>query len=203
MGNIAKRMLREHDLQIHQVEIAEGRGTVVDVTRESILMDDRLANMPFRWMVTLATGVAKSSMCQVVYYDKARTLSFIGRPMDIEVAKTLYIFLRDQMKIMANYAAQYKNPNRVHAMAYKPAYLHGLSIRVQQRLVEDFERAQREERGVGALVLLWDKAIVNYMQENMRVKTDRSQYRPNNHTDAYRQGYHDGDSVRIRKEVQS
>lgn len=197
---LAQKMLREYNLEIHQVESAQGKGSSVDVTREFVLMDDKLKNMPFRWMVEIGAGVAETCMCQVLFSSYSRTLTFIGRPTDIAVAKTLYSYLRDQCKEMANYAASDPRVNvyREHSLAFKPPYLFGLACRVRERLEEEHYEAQRKQTTVGAMVRVWKEAISTYVQKEYPHLKSGERYRPV-HGWAVNAGYRDGDKVSLQK----
>ncbi len=196
----AQELLKKYNLDLHEVEKREGKGTGVDVTQESILMDSSLRNMPFQWMVRLATGVGEVTQCDVLYYTVSRTLIFIGRPTSIEVAKVLYVYLRDQMKQMAEWAARSPSTNYrgLHVSAFKPAYLWGMACRVAERLQDSQKKSEVESSTYGALVFQFKDAIEKYKEESFgKIHTNKTQYRPNIHYFAISQGRKDGEKINL------
>lgn len=193
---LAQKLLRDHNLEIHEVEKIQGEGTGVDVTRESFLMADRLGYQPYRWMVTLGDAIAKTSFCSCVFNGTVRTLTFIGRPGDIAVAKMLYEFVRDQIKELGD--SESRRQTMTHPLAFKAPFLTGCADRVHDRILEDFERAKREERGVGALVLVHDVRIKEYMVKHFPKLRNASAYHVNaEHFGAYYAGRAAGERVQI------
>lgn len=93
-------LLRE-GLDLEQVRKATPNANGTAVLHDTIDMGIE-ARGAFQWCLLLAGIVSHVTMTSYVYTLRSRSLSFIGRPTNVESAKRLYVFLRDQIVWLAH-----------------------------------------------------------------------------------------------------
>jgi hypothetical protein len=152
---------------------------------------------PFRWMVVTAQGVGDVTFVEVLYTISMRTFTFVGTPTDIQAAKELYWWLRDQIERLGEEEMRrVKNDRSIwNKKTYRNNFLVACAGRVSARLREE-QRRQLDIQNAHALVRVSSEANKEYMKANMKVKFESFNALPwNADRQAFEAGREAGDRV--------
>jgi len=136
----AQQLLFKYNLEMADVEKFELPSQEAEkMVEEWVSLDaGNFNNQPKEWKIRLASAVARNNFCEILV--ATCSVIFLGKKLDIEVCKELYAFIVSQAEALATEATvAYKRSNpylREHPMRFKNNFLHGLVVRVTQRLKE-------------------------------------------------------------------
>lgn len=176
---MAKGYLKSYGLDMSDVELQQdvhasmGKGNVNRVGRLHT------------WEKMLANCCAELCDTRVVVMPVGDlwTLMYIGMKQDVELSVILFEDFSAKLKLIAvsKYASLYDR--------YR--YLEGITCRLVDRANELSAEAKSDTPTYGALVVVKDHEIQDYMDQEIG-KTQKAQLRPQQGSEAFTQGYHDG-----------
>lgn len=162
----ARELLVKYNLEIAEVMVSKADDGVIE--------DDIpfLTKIKSDWEVKLAGGIACAMFCKLLI--GYRTLSFVGRPVDVESAKYTFNNIRLKLQALAQertaeytkeYTAKYGMSPRwtsgsSHPKAWRMSWIYGAVRGVILKLKESMEA---DENDVKAIVLVTDKLIEGYI----------------------------------------
>lgn len=143
--------------------------------------------------------IAKWNLCRVYAFDKdGKNALIIGTSENIEICKMIYevvleIFLREGKR-------KYKIGVREQGLdTYLREFLRGCAKGLDLKFKSEREEIEKKEIGTSALVIVNDKAVVDYVQTKFKMAKSRSQTYKRN--DAFYDGVQTGRNVELNKKV--
>lgn len=172
----AQELLLQYNLSMAQVESTdfEKRERVSHEYRE-IFRQNKI-----NWKVDLANTVATANLCHIL--TSGRSLIWIGKPSNIEVAEYLWATLADDLEsicdrrwneivklremerdtgisVFTDYSLRY-----VHGKTWKNSFYYGALNTISQRLNET-KKNLRVDENMNALIVLSDKEVETYIKK--------------------------------------
>jgi len=183
-------MLIRHNLTLQQVE-QETRTKPAYEVKDHRLQENRVNRA---WERSLHHGVAKANQCESIYWKLTDPphMRIVGRAHNIEMTHTMFVYLREQIKLLARTAAEYsENPT-----AYRRAFCLGAVDTIRDRLRETTNTIQRETAQNNALMIVEQQLVKSAVRDILgptRRSTTRSSYSSGSGFSAGRQaGHHIG-----------
>jgi len=184
-------------LTLHKLELADIEGHFSKKRQSDEVIGDTLSMnvskwQPWQWQVILADGVAQACYCRTVFFH-GQSITFIGAKEDVQVAKELFLWLKDQIYRLGIEESNL-NSFRMHPLKFRPNFWVGCSKRVAHLLFWKREDMERENAKVTALVKMSDALNDEYIERvyedlrTVRVGQTSSRW-------AASQGYEAGDRV--------
>ena len=224
----AQEILFKYNLELGDVELLSKEGeNIASPVREHPFSE--IEGHATHWQTRLATAVAKTSLCVPLSQRRRRLgddgqmhdyerLVFVGRPMDIELAKLTLDFLTEKvLKLAKAYLAESvgegdhpgsKNTYRNYS-SMREAYLDGLTAAIALRLNALFLARRNAGENSKSLVVRREAEIEDYLTEKHggALPKTRSLHREMNAAleamtseaaaEAYEAGLWDGETVPI------
>lgn len=154
---MAERMMRQHNIDIADLETASGKATAYSWATSVMPIGERASRMTWRpmWIGFLAGGIGKFCDCKVIWSsndDYGHCIKFQGEEHDIEYCAWLFKRLRD-----SGYAEAY-----VVTGKHRDTFRNAFAIRLQDRmnvLRKERDTAMREATTItgNALVVVQNK----------------------------------------------
>jgi hypothetical protein len=192
-----QRLLTKYNLEMEDVSAhtPEEREDHFTMAHDRVPMGPS-SNQSYIWCLTLAHGVARATFCNYLYGRQFRNITFIGRKVDVQVAKDLYKFLSDQMMRIA-WDESHKQ-DRIHPQRFRTSFLEGCALRVSTRLI----KALDEEVEVTALSIRSEEANKQYISKYWP-KLSHAQIFSDRRTNegAFNQGYEKGASIKLKRDT--
>jgi hypothetical protein len=186
----AQALLTEHNLSEAAVNLDEGDSSV---THSGISMGGARLTV---WLLTLGQGVAKGCYCTCL--SGRDRLVFVGRPTDVETAKDLFAWLKEQGERFLLESLP-KRPARIHQQTWRASFLQGYAEFVSGRLILAAREntAQHGEAGT-ALVRHSEAQNVAYAERELAVgKAKKKVNAANANIRAYYAGMEAGNKVAL------
>lgn len=156
------------------------------------------------WVKGLLIHVAEGFECQHIIrrrYGSSTILSFIGTPVDVQVAIYTFQFLYRQLhRFVERALPRLKRENRGWSTAaLKYAYLDGAVKRIGERFREQTKSIRAAERdGCKDLVVAKDRIINDYMAASFpNIRLERGRRRVTSAA-AFEKGYRDASAIDLR-----
>lgn len=163
-AEMLQKLLTSHNLSMADLEM---KGAAAPGVREE---KQDLGKAAFQWKLDLARGIADHYFCHaIINYDK--TITFIGRPDNIESLKMLYAWLVDQIKRIAKDARTEhltETGEHIDPLRWQVNFGMGAVDRLIRRLAE----AKVTAPSTTALVLHHKSEISDYMEEHYGRRID-------------------------------
>lgn len=191
----AMELVTKYNLDMAQIAVETGeKGSPVE--HDTFPMGER-SSIAWSWMVNIGMAVGRACYCKTLFHERRRNLTYIGKPANIVLAKTLYRFLQGQMLIMAESAS--RAPGQyMHRSRFKSSWLLGASEKVNIRLQE--KRLQEEAENCQTTALVVSTAAENNAYCDNEFDTVESKYKYDPAKKALMQGYRDGDHITLEQE---
>ena len=174
------------------------------------------------WKVRLGFAFGNYSLCKVL--SSGTYMRFIGRKVDVAVTKEMYGWVIEQCEALATQALNdfqktkvyyrglstsnkmvydIEHPNheiRSHGGKWKNNFLHGMTVRIVERLRDHWNELKTQDAQSTAMVLVSEGAIQDYIKEQFpRLGTRRVATKLGAGT---RAGYAAGSKVALNKNQQ-
>lgn len=163
-----QELLTEHNLSIADLE---KRGAAVPPVGESA---HDLGKAGFTWKLDLAETIADHYFCYAVVSRYRKTVSFVGRPDNVESLQMLYAWVIDQVKrISADERVKHKEETGEHIDPLRWQVNFGLGVvgRLGRRLAEMREREARDSKCT-ALVIHHKTEISDWLEAKGESRID-------------------------------
>lgn len=144
-----QELLTEHNLSIADLE---KRGAAVPPVGESA---HDLGKAGFTWKLDLAETIADHYFCHAVVSRYRKTVSFVGRPDNVESLQMLYAWVIDQVKrISADERVKHRKETGEHIDPLRWQVNFGLGVvgRLGRRLAEMREREAQDSKCMALVV---------------------------------------------------
>lgn len=168
-----QRFLTEYNLSISDLE-SKGAAKVVAVTESGI----DLGKAAFRWKLDLAEEIAEHYFCVGIVSRYRKTVTFAGRPENVEALKMLYTWVVDQIKRLSSEsrkAHQVEHSEHVDPLRWQVNFGVGAVERLMSRL--NVAKAEADS-STTALAIHHAKEISDYTEKkyNRRYDGQESEY---------------------------
>jgi hypothetical protein len=154
-------------LTLHKLELADIEGHFSKREKSDEVIEDTLSMkvskwQPWQWQVLLAGGVARACYCRLIFIG-GKSITFIGAREDAQVAKELFLWLKDQIYRLGIEESNL-NAWRMHPLKFRPNFWVGCSRRVSDLLFWKREDMERENAKVTTLVKMSDALNDEYVK---------------------------------------
>lgn len=129
---MAQKIIDEHkldinDLNFDQQQKEEDNEPVVDFRDDPMDLDAR--NFHFRWLMNLASGIARLNQCRVLQRRGSlySSILILGRPSDVATVRYLYAWLKQEV-------FRLDKTQIGHSYTYRRSYCLGVVDTINQRL---------------------------------------------------------------------
>lgn len=154
------RLLEAHNLDIAALE---EKGAP---KRPVLEQSHDLGKAAFKWKLTLARSIAEHYYCWPLIDDYRKTVTFIGRPDNVESLQMLYGWLIDQIRrIASEERKKHHEETGIHIdpLRWQCGFGEGASRRLGQRLKEQREKESSE---AGSALAIYHKSEISDYLEN-------------------------------------
>lgn len=172
-ANMLRRLLVEHNLEISDLE---ARGEAARPGVEERERDEGAAL--FRWKRDLASGLAPHYFCAPLVRDlggNRGSLTFVGRPDNVDALLMLYGWLVDQVKEIARKerrAHQERTGEHVDPLRWQLHFGLGAVQRLVDRVEERARRQAEESAKCTALVVSHATEVSDYLEKEYGFRAD-------------------------------
>ena len=200
----AQELMFKYNLEISAVENLDLRpDEKVDQHNFDIGLGEGKKNVA-NWKSWLFVAVAQTSMCQPYIAHGYRTTyaRVIGRKAVVEVAQYTYSWLIHELERLSNaYMANQIWFDQYDSRRMRRSWLEGASLGVSRKLRADFDARKVETEQSTALVVVRDKEIQDWMDDNGLQLTSRKATVASQDRRAYTAGYQAGSNLSVTRGV--
>ncbi len=188
----AQDMMIKHKIDLSQIKDAEEKHEVKDIVDEEFTPRKRN-----RWWVKqLAYVVAKNFKCTsyIKNFKNANCVCMIGLKEDVDVAREVFSYAGFEIeKFSKEYAdakcsSSFFFQDKSYKSGIKNDYINGYIAGLDAKFTE-----QVDKNGWG-LMLVQDKAVIKAVEDKGFKKGRNAPVNNSNDGNAYKKGYHDGNS---------
>lgn len=160
-------------LEAHNLDIAdlERKGASRPGVRQQ---QHDLGKAAFKWKLRLAEAIAEHFYCMPLVDKRANTVSFIGRPDNVDALQLLYGWLIDQIRRIASIERRSRiaaNPDdHMDPLRWQCGFGDGAAVRIGQRLRE--KRQQESTEAGSALAISHKSEISDYLEAHFGYRVD-------------------------------
>lgn len=129
-----------------------------------------LGKAAFTWKLDLADAIADHYFCHPMINRASKTVSFIGRPENVESLKMLYAWLIDQIKRIAAEERKLQGQH-IDPLRWQVNFGVGAVERLSTRL-EEIKAGRQADANTMALMLHHSTEISDYLEEQYGYRTD-------------------------------
>lgn len=204
----AQELMFKHNLEISQVENIDLRPDE-KVDEHNFDLDAGVSKVA-NWRSWLFSNVAKTSLCKAYFHRSYRGYGkqskvygrIIGRKSDVEVAQYTYTWLTNELeRLSREYMANQIYWDQYDSRKMRRSWLEGAAMGVIAQLNEQFNARKRETEASTALVVVRDREIQDWMENNGLQLRHSSSSVSQQDRNAYSAGFKTGSTMSVRKGV--
>lgn len=171
-----QELLTEHNLDIADLE-KRGSRNAPEVRQHG----HDLGKAAFTWKLNLAEMIAQYYFCHPIVDRTRKTVSFVGRPDNVESLQMLYAWVIDQIKKIATQERRNHfdtTGEHIDPLRWQIQFGIGAVERLEERLIEMKARQEEDREGtdaeskVTALVVAFKGEISDYLEEKFGYRID-------------------------------
>lgn len=163
-AEMLQKLLTKHGLQMADLE---RKGQATPGVREEA---HDLGKAAFVWKLDLAEALAQHYYCLALVNRTGKTVSFVGRPDNVEAMQMLYGWLMDQIKRIAREERK-ANYGHIDPLRFQVNFGNGAVQRLRVRMAE-LKRQRQAEADTMALVVQYDTEISDYLENQYGYRHD-------------------------------
>lgn len=200
----AQDLMFKHNLEIGAVQGFDLRpDEKVEQFNFDIGMEEGKKNIA-SWKQWLFNSVAETSMCKP-YVSHGRYTSYgrvIGRKADVEAAQYTFSWLLYELERLANaYMADQIWFDKYDSRRMKRSWLEGAALGVSKTLRAEFESRKTETEASTALVIVRDREIDDWMENNGLKLQSRKSGGGQRDSKSFNAGFQTGSNLSMRRGV--
>jgi hypothetical protein len=168
-AEMLQRLLTQHNLDMADLE-SKGHQAKPGVKEEG----HDLGKAAFTWKLNLAEAIAEHYFCIALVNRHAKTVTFVGRPDNVESLKMLYAWVIEQIKQLSaetRKAHHESSGEHVDPLRWQVNFGIGAVSRLRRRLIE-LKAKQAAEVTTTALVRSHEREISDYLEEQYGYRRD-------------------------------
>lgn len=199
-------------LEKYQLSILDVKGrTLHEAMGRTAVRTGRKTRNPGECSLAMAVGAGYD--CQVVSdHEPEYTYHFLGYESDAEVARYVFIYLRDALTALADEQGRKAGASKAKLVRWKNNFLLGAAGEIRRRMLEERDARHRREdsspvpaeptKATGtALVRIKQPAVAAYVRKQYP-RLYKSKIRVKNNYNALEAGRETGRTIPIRKAVE-
>lgn len=163
-AEMLQKLLTKHGLQMADLE---RKGQATPGIREEA---HDLGKAAFTWKLDLAEALAQHYFCIALVNRVGKTVSFVGRPDNVDAMQMLYGWLIDQIKRIAREERK-KSYEHIDPLRFQVNFGNGAVHRLRARLAE-LKREAAKQAETMALVVQYDTEISDYLEDKYGYRRD-------------------------------
>lgn len=171
------RFLTEHNLSIADLEKKGAKAPPVGEHGYD------LGKAAFKWKLDLAEGIAEHYYCAAIVNRKIKTISFVGRPDNVEALQMLYAWVIDQIKELSRKSRREHfdaTGEHIDPLRWQLQFGEGIVPRLIDRLKEMKTRAEEDMSrdafgNVTALAVHHQSEVSDFLEKEHGYRTDGKQ----------------------------
>lgn len=169
-----QEMLTEHNLSVADLE---AKGQKSPGMREQ---PHDLGKAAFKWKLDLAEGIAEFYYCAPLVDRKTKSVSFVGRPDNVDALMMLYAWVIDQIKDIAREERRVHHAStgqHIDPLRWQISFGEGAVERLIERmrdlkLKHEGEASRNDMGDVTALVVHRQAEVSDYLEEKFGYRLD-------------------------------
>lgn len=195
--NKAQELLFKYKLTMAEVETAETK-------EEGLIGQDyfELGIKPHEgtWRNQLAHHIARYNFCKGIGSWDKKHFYFIGTKTDVEVVRELYLWVVEQLELMANQAWLEYFPRYDRRPTFTRSFYQAAVMVIGNRLYEKWNELKVKTETSTALVVQSDKAIKQYVDDKFGTLS-KARYSSSSSHGGYKAGQRAGHQVDLSRKA--